>query len=83
MTDRYVITELEGVLTLGGGSRGRPGLSCHVIDTLDNRRIMAVRRSENHNNQHSKVREWAADRCAELNARRKAAMPSTGQANPS
>ena len=82
MTDRYVVTELLGVRTLGGGSRGRPGLSVHVIDTMDNRRIMASRRSEDHNNQHSKVREWAADRCAELNARWQAANASTGAGHP-
>ena len=79
--NRYVVTELEGWFTPHGSKS--PGVSVHVIDTLDNRRLVATYRSDEHNQQRSKVREWAADRCAELNASRKAAMPSTGQANPS
>jgi hypothetical protein len=40
---RFVVTELEGYR---GSTYRLPGLSCHVIDTLCNRRIMASYRSE-------------------------------------
>jgi len=80
MTDRYVVTELEGWFTPHGSKS--PGVSVHVIDTLDNRRLVATYRSDEHNQQRSKVREWAADRCAELNARWQAANASTGAGHP-
>lgn len=42
---RYVVTELEGRIGDGNGP-GLPGLSCHVIDSLWNRRLVATYRSE-------------------------------------
>ena len=80
MTDRYVVTELEGWFTPHGSKS--PGVSVHVIDTLDNRRLVATYRSDEHNQQRSKVSEWAADRCEELNARWQAANASTGAGHP-
>lgn len=46
---RYVVTELEGFLQVGGRQRAsseRPGLSCTVIDTQHNCRVMKTFRSE-------------------------------------
>jgi hypothetical protein len=53
---RYVVTELEGYLKGGNGSRA-PGLSCTVIDRHENRRIAGVYRSEDFSG-----RSWTAAR---------------------
>lgn len=50
--DRYVVTELEGWpitprnRTTSGPAAALPGLSCNVIDTLVNPRLIATYRTE-------------------------------------
>jgi hypothetical protein len=69
---RYVVTELTGFLGDGRGS-GPPGLSCHVVDTRLNRRVVATFRSEDeHRRQGSlgmrtEARRKAHERAARLN----------------
>ena len=44
---RFIVTEIEGYTRLERThSATHPGISCHVIDTLWNRRLMASYRSE-------------------------------------
>jgi hypothetical protein len=43
---RYEVTELCGFRSVRGHSRTEPGVSCHVIDTVWNRRLVAVFCSE-------------------------------------
>lgn len=77
MSDRYVVTELEGYsiaptfLTAGNA---RVGLSCMVIDTLACRRLVATFRSEDQHGpwaayvRKTKTRKLASDLAARLNA---------------
>jgi hypothetical protein len=72
---RYVVTELEGYLQLGGDRRrplhAKPGLSVQVIDRATCHRVVASFRSEDYGGRHDRAREIArhkaAKRCAELN----------------
>lgn len=43
---RYEVTELFGYATAKGHSKTKPGVSCHVVDTAFNRRVVATFRSE-------------------------------------
>jgi hypothetical protein len=72
---RYVVTELEGYLNVT--SMSVPGLSTHVVDTLQNRRVVKTWRSEEHNGGgrsretvRDHVRKLAQDYADELNAGR-------------
>jgi hypothetical protein len=72
---RFVVTELEGYLQLGGDRRrpphAKPGLSVQVIDRATCHRVVASFRTEDYGGRHDRVREIvrhkAAKRCAELN----------------
>jgi len=68
---RYVVTEIEGYSLKSHGARP-PALSCHVIDTMRNHRLMATFRSEGQKGiprwrGWSRTRELAAERAALLN----------------
>ena len=68
---RYVVTEIEGYPLKPHGSR-LPSLSCHVIDTMWNHRLVATFRSEDRKGiprwrGRSRTRELAAERAALLN----------------
>ncbi len=71
---RYVVTELEGFNEFSRGSSLHPGLSCHVIDTAWNYRLVATYRTEDygrggrHWSKRLKVRERAAQHAERLNA---------------
>ncbi len=68
---RFIVTELEGI----NGMRYRiAGLSCHVIDTLWNHRLIATYRIEDYHggtraSHWRQVRERAEAHRAELEAR--------------
>ena len=72
---RYVVTEIEGFLSIEGGqgSKGNPGLSCHVIDTLVNHRVVGTFRTEDGDRsapqfvKRMRVRGAAAELAARLN----------------
>ena len=74
--ERYVVTELEGDLTPRQSSKEErdrtvPGLSCHVVDTLVNRRLMATYRSEDYggvpaHHARAKTRRLAAEHAHRL-----------------
>lgn len=75
MTDRFTVTELTGYATMRKGAGGSEGLSCCVIDTAWNYRLLATYRSEDytgtgHTNMAAKrhVRELAAAHAARLTA---------------
>ena len=77
MTDRYVVTEIEGDLTPRPGSGPHPptGLSTHVLDTLYCHRIVETFRTEDFATVVAtpwERREWvrglARARAMELNA---------------
>lgn len=81
-TDRFIVTEVGGFLErrTSGNTSGsaKPGLSCHVIDTALNCRVMATFRTESiprmplvHRtpaDREAIVRKMARVRAAELNA---------------
>lgn len=58
---RFVVTELEGFASVIR-STSSPGLSCMVIDTKCNRRVMATWRSEDFRG--ALARTWARERAA-------------------
>lgn len=72
---RYVVTELEGYDTAARSAK-RPGLSCHIIDTAVNHRLIASYRTESYRAGlfgngdliRRAVREKAAGHAARLNA---------------
>lgn len=69
--DRYVVTELSGFATMTTG-RGTPGLSCMVLDTVYNRRVLRTWRSEDyagpsHGNGKETARGRATAYAASLN----------------
>ena len=71
---RYVVTELEGFGNADPrSSHANPGLSCHVIDTAWNRRLIATYRTEDlpvqarHEGKRIRVRRMASDHAARLN----------------
>ena len=72
---RYVVTEIEGYNEPSCGKIHSPqGLSCHVIDTLWNRRMIASFRTEDdtyrgraHYYRRILVREQSQRLCDELN----------------
>lgn len=77
MTPRYIVTELEGQLDMTGGPF-RNGLSCMVIDTAYNRRLIATYRTEDYRaipgvfgatleQKFSYVRGMARDHASRLN----------------
>lgn len=46
---RYIVTELEGFMEFSsGGGRANPGMSCHVLDTAWNYRLVASYRTESY-----------------------------------
>jgi len=67
---RFVVTELLGYIT-ARKSPGPHGLSCHVIDTAWNRRLVATYRSEDltrRNDGRTKARKLAREHAERLNA---------------
>ena len=64
---RYVVTELEGY---SASRRSGLGLSCHVIDTACNRRLVASFRTEDTGGgrRFERTRRYARECCDELNA---------------
>ena len=66
---RYVVTELEGY---SASRRSGLGLSCHVIDTACNRRLVASFRTEDTGGgrRFERTRRYARECCDELNAPR-------------
>jgi hypothetical protein len=80
---RYIVTELEGWAigtSQSSGSSGKlKGLSCHVIDTLVNRRVVATYRTEDLRGgtpmyaKRSRVRSQAQQHADRLNGERVAA----------
>lgn len=79
---RYIVTEIEG-WAIGSlqsaGSNNLKGLSCHVIDTLVNRRVVATYRTEDLRGgtpmyaKRSRVRSQAQQHDDRLNSERVAA----------
>ena len=70
---RYVVTELEGYLNGGRGGGANVGLSCHVIDTAWNQRLIATYRTEDypsggHQWARLAVRDRATRHAARMNA---------------
>jgi len=44
--ERFIVTEIEGYATPRHSGTKMPGISCHVLDTAFNHRLMATFRSE-------------------------------------
>lgn len=74
MRSRYIVTELEGYGSIRNKSgQARTGLSCHVIDTAWNYRLVATYRTEDEGSRlgdrrFARVREKARDHAERLNA---------------
>lgn len=74
---RYIVSSVEGFF--GQFTSGRPGVSCHVLDTLVNHRIVGTFRSESYKhvgraNMAKRAREDAEDRAWRLNKEHRAAL---------
>jgi hypothetical protein len=80
--DRFVVTEIEGFGTSRAAGNGAMGISCHVLDTAANYRMVATFRSEQFTRTplaidtrearlayiRERVRNLARERAAQLNA---------------
>ena len=67
---RYEVTEIEGFLDIGSQVAG---ISCMVVDTLGNRPVVSIFRTEEIGSsvapwaRRMQIRNLAADLCADLN----------------
>jgi hypothetical protein len=73
---RYIVTEIVGFMEFSsGGGRANAGMSCHVLDTAWNHRLVATYRTESYgrapipqNVKRGYVRSKAREHADRLNA---------------